>query len=190
MAEVKGVQLKAALMFLRVRYGEQAVNEAIDLLSPADRALLPPLLLDSNWYPNSVWRAVRRVSRMLMRDTETGGDDFPFELGKYLAQYAFTGVYKSLLEKTPIKQIEKFSSIKDFFSRDTRDVETKMLSNASCLVRYHYEKGAQVTRSTCVSSKGFWVRTLELTGASDVKATHPKCVIDGKNYCEFLFEWQ
>jgi len=189
MAEVKGVQLKAAIMFLRVRYGDEAVNKAIDSLSPDDRVLLPALLLDSNWYPNNVWRAVRRVSRMLMGDTETG-DDFPFELGKYLAQYAFTGVYKSLLEKTPIKQVEKFSRIKDFFSQDTRDVETRMLSDSSCLVRYSYEKGAQVTRSTCASSRGFWVRTLELSGASDVKATHPKCVLDGNNCCEFLYEWQ
>ena len=118
------------------------------------------------------------------------GDDFPFELGKYLAQYAFTGVYKSLLEKTPIKQVEKFSWIKDFFSQDTRDVETRMLSESSCLVRYSYEKGAQVTRSTCASSRGFWVRTLELSGASDVKATHRKCLLDGNDYCEFLYEWQ
>jgi hypothetical protein len=189
MADIKGVELKAAILFLQKRFGEAAVNTAIESLSVEDQALLPPVLLDSSWYPHTVWRVVRRISRTLVGNTESG-DDFPFEMGKFMAHYAFTGVYRSLLEKTPLKQVENFAWIKDFLSRNARQVETKVLSDTSCLVRYRYEEGAVPTRSTCASSMGFWTETLELSGALKVKGKHLGCVLHGMSCCEYIFEWQ
>ena len=189
MADIKGVELKGAIYFLKKRFGESAVNAAIESLSIEDQALLPSVLLDSSWYPHSVWRVVRRLSRVLVGNSERG-DEFPFELGKFMAHYAFTGVYRSLLEKTPLKQVEKFAWIKDFLSRDARHVETKILSDTSCLVRYRYEQGAVPTRSTCASNMGFWTETLELSGARNVKGKHLGCVLNGLSCCEYTFEWQ
>jgi hypothetical protein len=189
MAEIKGVELKGAILFLNRRFGEPAVKAAIESLSLEDQALLPAVLLDSSWYPHSVWRVVRRVSRVLVGNSEKG-EDFPFDLGRFMAHYAFTGVYRSLLEKTPLKQVEKFAWIKDFLSRDARHVETEILSNTSCLVRYRYESGAKPTRSTCASNMGFWTETLELSGAVNVKSKHLGCVLNGSSHCEYTFDWQ
>jgi hypothetical protein len=107
-----------------------------------------------------------------------------------MAEYVFTGVYRSLLVKDPAKQVEKFSWIRDFFFKEARELETEMTGQSRCLVRYRYEAGATPTRSICESLSGFWSRTLELAGASEVKPSHPKCVTGGNDCCEFVFQWR
>ena len=189
MAEVKGVQLKGSLDFLRARFGEEAVNEAMSKLPAEDRVLLPAVMLDSNWYPYDVWRAVRHLSALLIPKGESG-TDFPYQLGRHMARYAFTGVYETFLEYSPAKQVAKFAWIKDFFSKDARRVEAQMLDDHSCQVRYIYEAGAVPTRSTCLSNMGFWDETLEMAGAEKVTSEHRNCVLDGGESCDFHFTWK
>ena len=187
MAEVKGVQLKGTVSFLKERYGESAINRAIEALAPEDRAVLPAVFLDSSWYGDDVWRAVRRLTRSLTADA---GPDLPIDLGKHISQYTFTGVYRSLLVQDPRKQAEKFAWIYDFFFRDAQKVETKFHGNSSCTITYYYKPGEKPTRSTCAGTLGYSMRTLELAGGSNVRGTHKKCAADGQPCCEYFLEWE
>jgi hypothetical protein len=187
MAEVKGVQVRATIQFLRNRFGNEAVDREIHSLDSADQQLLPSLLLDSNWYSYSIWRPVRRISRALSDET---GNDLAIDLGKFMAQYVFTGVYKSLLMNDPAKLLEKFPGIHEFFYRDTSSIQTELQSPTSGLVSYRYGQGIRPARSACLTTMGFWIRTLELSGGEKVKATHTQCMAEGKNACLFLFEWR
>lgn len=187
MAEIKGILLNGWVKFLNDRYGEQAVTNALGALSPEDRRLVRAVFLDASWYPYDALHALGRLTRPLMTRAEK---DIASEIGRFMAQYAFTGVYRSLLAHDPIKQVEKFISIGEFFFHEARKLETNITGPASCLVRYRYESGAKPTRSICTSLGGFWSRSIELAGASDVRASHPKCVAAGADCCEFVFEWK
>src|SRR6266498_4857841 len=105
--------------------------------------------------------------------------DITAEIGRYMAQHAFTGVYKPLLARDPVKQVQKFTSIGEFFFREARKLETEITGASSALVRYRYVAGAKPTRAICASLSGFWSRSIELAGASQVKASHPKCYAAG-----------
>ena len=98
-------------------------------------------------------------------------------------------MYRTLLARDPIKQVEKFTSIGEFFFHDARTLETEINGPVSCLVRYRYESGAKPTRAICASLSGFWSRSIELAGASKVTASHPNCVAAGADCREFLFDW-
>lgn len=186
MAEIRGVLLNAWVTFLKNRYGEQALATAVAPLGAEDRALLSATFLDASWYPFETLHALRRVTRPLVTSADR---DLTAEIGRFMAQHAFTGVYRSLLARDPGKQIEKFKSIGEFFFRETRKLETEITGSSSCVVRYRYEAGAKPTRAICASLAGFWSRTLELAGALEVKAAHSKCVAAGDDCCEFTFEW-
>jgi hypothetical protein len=188
MAEIKGVQLKGALTFLKEQYGEEAVNAAIGKLGEEDRALLPPVFFDSNWYPYDTWRSLRRIAGMLRTGKEA--PDLAVTYGKHIAQYLLNGVYRSLVAKDAAKQVGRFSAIHDFFYRDTSTLEVKLLNNSSCMVRYLYDYDVKPVPSTCLSTMGFWMRVLELSGASSVRATHPRCVCKDEESCEFEYEWR
>jgi len=187
MAEIKGILLNAWVKFLTDRYGDQAVADAVAGLSPEDRRLVPAKFLDASWYPYDSLHALGRLSRPLVTRGET---DIGLEIGRYMAQHAFTGVYRSFLATDPIKQVAKFTSIREFFFREARTLETEITGPGSCLVRYRYEPGAKPTRSICISLCGFWSRSIELAGASSVKASHPRCVAAGAPCCEFILEWK
>ncbi|HLG16896.1 MAG TPA: hypothetical protein VJH03_20690 [Blastocatellia bacterium] len=187
MAEIRGVLLNAWVTFLKNRYGEQALANAVAPLGPEDRALLSATFLDASWYPYETLHALRRLTRPLVTSADR---DLTLEIGRFMAQHAFTGVYRSLLARNPLKQVEKFTSIGEFFFRETRTLETEITGNSSCVVRYRYEASAKPTRAICVSLAGFWSKTLELAGASNVKGAHPKCFAGGDDCCEFTFEWE
>jgi hypothetical protein len=185
--EVKGVQIRAVYMFLKERYGDEAVTAAMNALSPEDRLLMPTMLLDSNWYPHEIWRVIRRISRAL---DPYAGTDLTVSMGRYMAEYSFKGVYRSFLTPDPVKQVEKFRWIHDFFYKNVCGIEARPMGDCSAVVSYYYEKGMTVTGATCVLLMGFWTRTLELSGAKEVSASHPKCVSKGADRCEYSFNWQ
>ena len=186
MAEIKGALLKAWSNLLNERFGQDAVNKAMAGLSLEDQRLLSAPFLDSSWYPYDSLHALRKLTRPL---TTRADRDFSKEIGRQMAQYTFTGVYKSLLANDPVKQVEKFSWIQEFFFRDTRKLKTETTGPMSCIVRYTYEAGAAPTKAICMSLVGFWSRTLELAGAEKLQADHPKCILGGSTACEFTFQW-
>ncbi len=186
MAEIKGVLLNAWITFLKNRYGEQAVADAIGKIATGDLFLLSGRFLDSSWYRYETLHTLRRVTRPLAGPTD---QNMAVEIGRFMADYVFTGVYRSFLVPGPVQQVQKFSSIGDFFFREARKLETEIKGPSQCLVRYTYEPGATPTRSICESLTGFWSRTLELSGAAKVSATHLSCVTRGAQCCEFVFEW-
>ena len=187
MAEIKGILLNAWMTFLKNRYGAQAISQELTRLNDEDRLPLSSPFLASSWYPYSTLHSLRKLTRPL---TTPADQNLSWEIGSYLAEYVFTGVYKSLLEKEPLKQVEKFSWIRNFFFQETRILETEIINDCRCLVRYRYDNGATPTRAICESLSGFWSKTLELSGAAKVRSTHQKCVARGDAFCEFIFEWE
>jgi hypothetical protein len=91
--------------------------------------------------------------------------------------------------KEPARMVEKIPWVKNFFYRDTDKVDVEMTSPQSCVMRYSYEAGLRPTRGVCLSLAGFWARTLEMSSGSKVAATHPTCICDGAQFCEFSFQW-
>jgi len=187
MAELRGVLLNSVLAYFKERFGEQAVADAIASLRPSDQLLLPSVILDSNWYSYSAWGAVRRMSALLSSDTSPA---FAIEMGKSNAEYVFTGVYRGLLIKDPVKLVKKFSWLHDFFYRDGLTLETELPNPHCCYLRYRYDDSARPARSTCISTMGFWIRTIELAGGTNVAARHTSCRAEGKDICEYHMEWE
>jgi hypothetical protein len=186
MAEVRGVLLNGWAKLLDERYGPDQVSVAKSKLSAEDRLLIPLIFLDSNWYPFTALHAMRKLTRTLAtRDNKSLG----LEIGRAMARQSFNGAYRMMLMKDPVSQVGKFSEITEFFFRDARTLETQMVSDHSCLVRYRYKAGAVPNRGLCQSLAGFWGEVLEMAGGSRVKAAHPKCVLDRADCCEFSFDW-
>src|SRR5689334_16335524 len=92
MAEIKGILLNARMTFLKERYGAQAVSEAINQLSDEDRVPFTSPFLASSWYSYSTLYSLRKLTKPLVTTAEP---KLSLEIGRYLAEYVFTGVYKS-----------------------------------------------------------------------------------------------
>ena len=102
MAEIKGILLNAWVKFVKDRFGEEAVAKSLSGLSPEDHRLIPTKFLDASWYPYDSLHAFGKAIRPLVAKSNT---NFAEDIGRFMAQHAFTGVYRSLLARDPIKQV-------------------------------------------------------------------------------------
>ena len=186
MGDTKGIVLAAWMDFLNQRYGQASLAGAIKTLSPDDQALLSAPFLPSSWYPYNTLHALRRVTRALVTPAD---QNLGVEIGRFMADHVFTGIYRSVFVHDPVKMIEKFSWVGDLFYQEVRDLDTEIVSDTHVLVRHRHKSGSKPTRAICESLQGFYGRTLELAGALAVRHTHPKCLARADDCCEFVFEW-
>jgi hypothetical protein len=185
MASVKGVLISAMKSFLEQQYGADAVAAATNELPPEEIALIQKRCLDASMYPYEMMTAHRHVMRLVAAKQANAAAD----VGAFIADYVFKGVYKPLLAKDPAAMVSKIPWVKDFFYGDYEKVEASMTGPSACLLIYRYEKGVRQSRAACQSLGSFWARTLELAGAGKVAVTHGTCVRDGANRCEFALTW-
>ncbi|HKV38599.1 MAG TPA: hypothetical protein VJX67_05260 [Blastocatellia bacterium] len=186
MAELKGVLLNSWMKYLQKRFSEQQVSAHIELLSPGDRHLFSTKFLDATWYPLETFGALRRLVRSLAPRIDP---EMLIELGRFTAENAYTGVYRSLVANDPSKTVERFAWAEDLFFRGFRKLESQLTGPASCVLRYKYDGGFKPTRGMCTSLIGFWSQLLEMSGASGVEGSHQVCQAAGADKCEFEFNW-
>lgn len=187
MAEVKGVLLDAWFVFLKQRYGEESVTRCIERLEPSVRVLMKGPFLAASWYPLETLDRLRDVVRLL---SDNGGKQIGTDVGRFIAKYAYTGVYKSLLSNEPAKQAEKVAWIDEMFFSGVRKLETQLTSRTSCVAWYKYQNGYKPNPGMCVSLIGFWTQMLEMAGAATAGGAHPQCCSRGAKFCEFIFQWK
>ena len=187
MAEVKGVLLNAWIQFLKSRYGEDEVVGAIQNLSPAQQYQLSAGFLDSSWYPYELHATLGALTRALATPADR---NISFELGRYMADYAFDKVYKKLLSRES-NRLARNTWLEDSFFKGVRKVKSEMTGASSYLMRYYYEPSMKPTAGMCASTIGFCCRQAELAGEEKLKVIHPpdKCAAFGNDCCEVVIEW-
>ncbi|HEY6332369.1 MAG TPA: hypothetical protein VI756_23795 [Blastocatellia bacterium] len=185
MPEVKGVLIMGRLAFMKNTFGEKTLDLALAGLSREDRTALATPFLPSTWYPLEMLRVLDRLTRLCPES----GQSTSTEIGRALAEYVCTGVYKSMVAPDPIKQVGRISWVGDMLYRNYRHCESKLTGKSSCVVTYIYDKGVAPTPGMCKSTTGFLVRLMELSGATHVTGIHDKCVGEGADRCEFRLSW-
>jgi hypothetical protein len=187
MAEIKGVLLNAWIQFLKSRYGQ---DEFVRGTQKLPRELQQPLVagfLDSSWYPFESQVPLVEITRALASPAD---HNISFEMGRFMADYAFDKVYKGLLTRETRKLVRN-GWLEDSLFKGLRTMKSEMIDESTCLIRYYYEPGMKPAFGMCASTIGFCVRQAELAGQKNVRVTHPKtkCAIGGNECCEVLIEW-
>ena len=187
MADLKGVVLNAWFQFLKSRYGEDQVAGAINNLPPAKQRQLSAGFLDSSWYPFESQSSLATLTRVLATSSDA---NISFEMGRFMADYAFERVYKQLLSRESNRLVRN-AWLEDSLFQGVRKMKSEMIAESTCLIRYYYEPGIKPTSGLCASTIGFCVRQAELAGGQDVKVVHPpdKCAVTGNDCCEVVIEW-
>ncbi len=189
MAEVRGILVSGMKAYMTQIYGAPALEEAMATLPPDEVALLQKKCLDASFYPYEMMIALRHLMRAAAAANPKGAATLAENTGAFLADYVFRGVYKAFLPKDAPAMVGKVGWVKDYFYRDLEKVDASMTGGASARLTYHYEPGHRQGRSACKSLGAFWARALELAGGKKVSATHPVCISDGADHCEFTFSW-
>lgn len=187
MAQVKGVLLNAWIQFLKSRFGDEKVVSTIQSLEPAQQRQASTRFLDSSWYEFELQGSLGALTRALATPSDR---NISFELGRFMADYAFDRVYKGLVARESNRLVRN-AWLEDALFQGVRSMKSEMIAESTCLIRYYYEPSVKPVSGMCSSTIGFCVRQAELAGNDNVNVIHPqfKCAVHGNDCCEIIIKW-
>ena len=184
MTQVKGTALQSSLRFVRERFGAAALEGILRALPSDERSLLGGTILVSSWYP---LQALLSYMQEAERQLAAQEPELLFQMGKASCDHGVTGVYKIFFkvgspEFVVSRAARVFSSYYD--SGELRVVESRDGHAAVEIVAIQ-----PAAPQLCARFYGWMHRTLELSGARNLRSSHSTCVHRGDAVCRFEGTW-
>lgn len=185
MVKVKGSAIKATLAFLEKHAGEAKTAEILARLDPGDRQMLEETMLVGNWYDLKPLLHLMAASEGAVEVPQ--GRTVAWEIGRFSADFGLKTIYRLFIKLADPgfvvrKATQLFSTNYDSGSMDLVKAEPH---EAVMRLTGFEEPDARF----CQRLLGFMQRSLELSGAKNVRMDHPKCEARGDGHCEFMAKW-
>jgi hypothetical protein len=114
--DVKGTAVETTMLFVRERYGEEGYQRWLAALSPESREIVTSKILPSAWYP--LEQAYVAPTRVVCEQYFGGAKRGAFEVGRYSALRALTGIYKMFVKiGSPAWLMERGSKVFETYYR-------------------------------------------------------------------------
>jgi len=186
MMTTKGTTINVVPEFIIKTFGHVAKDKWIAALSPEAKQVFASVILPSNIYPlKSVLIEPTLKMCELFYSGDTGG---AFQLGRFSADYALTGVYKFFIKfGSPEYALKKAGSILPTYFQPSV-IEVPVLEDGHAILRItDFSEMHEVVEKRIAG----WIdRALELTGAKNQKIKITKSLTKGDSYSEFTIDWE
>jgi predicted hydrocarbon binding protein len=181
MGRVKGGKISNKMAFLRDHYGEAMIRRVIESMDAFDQLALK-MILDTAWYEIELYDHLMTA----ICKTAVGGDESVYtRIGYYSAEQSFTTTYKAFRGKDPEDLINKMVAM-HAMRNDPADMKIVSHEAGHCEVRIAEPRS---TVAICKVALAFYVRAIELCGASSVEVKETSCSGKGQPFCQFDLRW-
>lgn len=186
MARVKGTALKSTIDFLKSHMGDEPFQKLLKGLTPEEAAVVTSPILMSGWYEFSFLRKLMKLAEGQV--ALSAGRSLGWELGRYSAEAALSGIYKLFFKVADVGFIVKKASYLFPTLYDSGIMEVIDLQPNAAVMRV--KDFNEPSSEFCDRLQGWMERTVELTGRQRVAIAHPKCRNRGDAYCEYHGRWE
>jgi hypothetical protein len=186
MARVKGTALKSTIEFLKSHMGDEPFQSLLKKLTPEEAVVVTSPILMSGWYEFSFLRKLMKLAKGQVK--LDSGRSLAWELGRFSAEAALSGIYKLFFKVTDVGFIVKKASYLFPTLYDSGVMEVVDLQPNGAVMRV--KEFNEPSPEFCDRLQGWMERTVELTGRKRVTIEHPKCTSRGDAYCEFHGRWE
>jgi hypothetical protein len=185
MTQVKGTALVSTMRFLAERFGDATVAQILARLSAEDRAVLDQELLVSAWYPLPV---MLRLMKAAAAELGAQNPDLIKSMGRKSADYGIKTVYRIFIRiGSPQFVVARATRVfASYYDRGTMTAVESRDGHAAVELR-DFPDGAP---EFCDRILGWMARTIELSGAKDVRSRHSLCVHRGDPVCRYEGDWK
>ncbi len=185
--KVKGTLLIARMKYLRAQ-GEDSAERVLRRLSEEDRRVLADTILPSTWYAAGVLQRLETTTAALLA---RGDREHLFrEMGRFSAETNLgpAGVQRPYLRvgdpQFLLRQVPQMYATQ----HDTGRREYVQVGERSAVLRT--VDAEETSLDDCLTTIGWLVRGIELSGGRAVKVVEPVCRARGGAACEYHCEWQ
>lgn len=182
--EVKGTAVKSIPEYIRAKYPER-IMEWLDSLPPASRKIMDGVIVTNNWYPlrEGLTIPVAQAGKLFF-GSETKG---AWDMGRYSADLALTGVYKLYVKfGTPKHIIERANRV---FSAYFTPSEISTQASTKNSFTFRITKFDQIDPVVEHNIAGWMERALEISGCSSVNVQIPFSLSQHHKFTEFQLSW-
>ena len=184
MGNTKGTGYKAEVLFIKKKYGDQTYTQILAALPAEDQKLLSGAILLDQWYPSAV---LERYRQAILSHFKDEGFAVMEEMGRNSADFALTTIYRVFLSlSSPMFIIKKSGSLWPRYF-DTGRVE--IVENGKTDVTVKIVAWEDASPSLCALMRGYFAKTMELSGGRLIQVKETACRSKGDPHCEFRVIW-
>ncbi|MCP4652657.1 MAG: hypothetical protein GY858_04660 [Candidatus Omnitrophica bacterium] len=182
---VKGNQIKLALAFLKENFGNNAFEKIKQQLDPEIGEILSRPILDISRVPEKAYIQLLITAEKVFG---TGDNKVCHDIGHYLALKSVPTFYQIFIKLgDPFFVIKRSASFwKNVHSSGTLTFKPNgPNSTIGKLVGFAYP-----CKEFCESLLGYFEGICVVCGYKPKSAIETKCVTEGADSCEYIFEWE
>lgn len=183
--QVKGSAVEAIIKFVQNKFNDK-YNDWINTLSGEAKEVVNEKILASSWYPieTAMIEPTRKICEMFYEGDMKGA----WEIGRYAADIALTGIFKLLVKVgNPRFMIMRAGGIISSYYRpgDVKVVELRQ--NAIAVYLSNFPQSSPVIENRI----GGWIeRALEINGCLNVHIKITQSSTRGSDVIEIVAAWQ
>ena len=180
----KGISFRHLSDFVRSRFGEEGWLTVYGDLKPQSREVFSRPLLASAWYP---YFAYAELLDIIVQRFFGGNIERAREVGAHDLEKSLNTVYRMLYKAGSPAFLIRMSSLlwRSYFNVGRMVVE----DSGRGFARVRIEGFTPPLEAICWDIFGGMCRGLELSGASDIKATHSECPLKGGAVMRYEATW-
>ncbi len=176
----KGLTIQGALAFVDIRYGAEGRSKLLPVLDPETRRFSEGLVLASEWIPFHV-----QVHLYEGIDKAFGKGDYAlcWQIGRFTSEHEMSTINQIFLKLGKLEHWFRAAGLmwNRYYSGGRLEVADFKNKSGSLLV-HDFDP---ISRAFCLDLAGWFERTAELSGATDVKVEHSECVLTGGRACVY-----
>lgn len=183
--KVKGIAIAIMPEFVREKFGPEGLARWLEALPQEAQAIFKGHILVSKWYPAA--EAYHLPTEAMCRELYGGDLKGAWELGRYSADYALTGVYKAFV-KSPVVTVNVGHAglmLPTYFQPAT--IEIVALEERRAVLRITRFEGS--THHIEQRIAGWMERALEIAGAGSARVEIARSLARQDPYTEYLLTW-
>jgi uncharacterized protein (TIGR02265 family) len=183
--QIRGNVLLARLAYVRKQGGADRLERVVAALTASDQKVLRGKLWDAGFYD---FELNVRLDNAIAAELSPKNPDRAFlEMGRASADENLGGAHKIFVTPgDPQRFMSMAPRIYGFYYTAGRREYEKAGARAAVLKTFDAEL---TTWGDCLTVLGWYVRGLELCGATAVNAEHPRCRSKKEKHCEYRFSW-
>jgi|GEM_PF-1723262 len=185
MGNVKATRWLDCRKFFEERFGLESIHRVMVSLSPEDQAVLSKPILPITWlnygsYLNFIFAADKILGK--------GDAALVRESAVFTASQHFKGIYRMFISLTsPLFVARKSAQVwRQYF--DVGQAELNTVTD-KC-VELKLTDYPDIPLHHDLSHTTFMEEILRISGAKNVKGSHPKCMARKDPYCMWVFSWE
>lgn len=183
--KVKGSAITVLPRFIKRELGNEEYEEWLDNLEDEAREIYRERILVNEWYP---------LKKIYVKPTEEMCDLFydgdlegAWELGRYSADYALSGIYRAFVRFSGPKKLAQKASRVFATYFEPSEMRGEMLDGKE--IHLYIDEFPEIDEVVENRIMGWMQRCLELTGCTDVKLKIRESLRRGDDYTRIILTW-